>query len=300
MPRVPSPRNVRVRTRTTPTWVGALLLGAMLVLGAGASEGAAQAVRGTVVDQYDRRPIEGARIEVRDTEGDVLARMLTDAAGRFLLGFEGGTGPFSFEASALGYQEWVLPAFRVPAGDTLQLVEVTLEPRPFLLDTLMVQRRRGSIMGVTPGWVKIQRRQAEETGVFLSGAMIAAANPPSLTQYLSDVQGLAQGAGDDALGDNTELTSTEGRRCMKTRVNEWLTPSAAFIDSLDDLEYSAIAAIEIYTSYADVPDDLAFWAFPCGVVNIWLWSAYCGSAGCPGQRPPGGEEGDPYLPEREP
>jgi hypothetical protein len=264
-------------------------LGVLAALWLSAGAGHAQVVTGTVIDQIDRRPIEGARIEIRGGAGDLVAGTLSDERGRFLLAFTGGAGPYRFEAGALGYQERVLPSFRVPPGDTLRLVEVPLERRPILLDTLAVAQRRRSIMGVTPGWVKVRRRQAEGKGVFLSGAMIAARNPPSLIQFLSEVQDLHETAGDSALAGLTELRSSEGRGCMRIRVNEWMSEAQAFLDSLDELEYPAIAAIEIYTSFADVPDILAHWAHPCGVINVWLWGAYCGSTGCPGQHRGGGE-----------
>ncbi len=260
-----------------------------------AGEGHAQVVTGTVVDQIDRRPLEGVRIEVRSTEGELAAATLSDAQGRFVISFSGGEGPWRFEAAALGYLERALPAFRVPAGDTLRLVEVPLERRPILLDTLSVERRRGSILGVTPGWVKLRERQAEGRGIFLSGAMIMARKPPSLTQFLSELQDLHETAGDSALAGRTELRSSEGRGCMRIRVNEWMSPAQAFVDSIDELDYESIAAVEIYTSFADVPDDLAHWAHPCGLVNIWFWGAYCGSTGCPGQGGPARPEEDPLA-----
>ncbi len=104
----------------TPT----LLLAALLPLGA-----AAQPVTGVVVEEGTRTPVPGAMVILFDSAGTQVGRVLSNAAGRFLVHAR-APGSHHITVERIGYAAWTTDPF-VPAADgELLTIRVPVEAIP--------------------------------------------------------------------------------------------------------------------------------------------------------------------------
>jgi hypothetical protein len=64
-----------------------------------------------------------------------------------------------------------------------------------------------------------------------------------------------------------------GSRCTLVWVDEWYgrPRSLRFVDAIP---VEDIAAIEIYRTYRDVPEELRIHVYPCGLINVWTRAAW--------------------------
>ncbi|MDX1646519.1 MAG: carboxypeptidase-like regulatory domain-containing protein [Longimicrobiales bacterium] len=97
-----------------------------------------QTIRGTVVEA-DRHPIPDAVVELRASDGRLLARAVSDTIGRFVLE-SAGDGPMHLEATHLGYADWETAPFRLePHADVEILVRLNVAAIP--LEAVTVEAR---------------------------------------------------------------------------------------------------------------------------------------------------------------
>lgn len=278
-----------------PRWSlleGIALLAGMVLL-AGPHPLQAQAVTGRVVDARNGAEIERAVISAFDVDDERVGGAVSGEGGRFLVTLDPG-GPYRFTVEALSYDSATVSSIHVEAFRTDDVGEIRLVPAPLALDTLLGEGTRRP-----RGRDRVQRRQMLGTGTFLAGAIIEHDNPQSLTHYLGDAAGLPvryigvsghraraadftrsrtpsvlQNRIPRAITSTPRLSSPRApRNCMTITINHWPIQSSGH-RSLDDIPLSSIAAVEIYETPREVPEEAIFgidhhWQ-GCGVLNVWL------------------------------
>ena len=235
----------------------------------------AQVVIGRVVDASTGQPIPSASVRLLDTAGSQLASVVTGEDGDFIviprLRLRAARS-VNVAVTMIGYDAAETDTFTLAPRDTVALAPIQLVPAAIAMDTLRVERRR-SLFSLTPPREKIRRRQLEGKGTFLHGSALANRPERYIAQTLAQLEGL------QVRTDHPYpvLETTEGRRCLVLLVNEW-SPARAGFRSIEEIPRDAIAAVEVYNSYAEVPSDLQLYAWqgmtPCGIVSIWTWNAW--------------------------
>lgn len=244
---------------------------AALALAATAPAVAAQSVTGRVVDARSGDAIERAIIELFDIDDEPLGLGFSDGRGRFRIEVGEPGGPYRLTARALSYREGSVDSIQV-APDGADVGDVTLLPAPISLDTLEAEAEHGR----PSGRERVRLRQLQGRGTFLAGAIVENDEPESLTHYLAEAAGLMVTY--DRRDGWPRLRSPKAPGdCMSITVNHWPLRSSGY-RSLDEIRLDWIAAIEIYNTPEDVPDERIIGMSPtfrrCGLVNIWLWNSW--------------------------
>jgi hypothetical protein len=87
----------------------------------------AQIVRGQVVEEGSRNPVEGAMVLLLEVDGTTVHRVLTDATGGFILDAD-HPGPHVIRVDRIGYESVTADRFDVPVEGTFRLVTVPIRP----------------------------------------------------------------------------------------------------------------------------------------------------------------------------
>ena len=87
---------------------------------------AAQPVTGIVVEEGMGTPLPGAMVLLFDGKGDQVARVLTDAAGRFLV-HALDSSPHHIAVERIGYADWTTDPFTPDPAGTVLRIEVPVE-----------------------------------------------------------------------------------------------------------------------------------------------------------------------------
>ena len=90
---------------------------------------AAQPVIGVVVEEGTSTPIAGAMVILFDSTGTQVARVLSNAAGRFLVRAR-EPGPHYITVDRIGYASWTTDAFEPEFGGQLLTIQVPVEAIP--------------------------------------------------------------------------------------------------------------------------------------------------------------------------
>ncbi|MEX1256681.1 MAG: carboxypeptidase-like regulatory domain-containing protein [Gemmatimonadota bacterium] len=268
----------------------------LVALGAEAATG--QAISGRVVNP-DREGIQNAFVELLTADDEQLAGVFTDGNGRFRIQLMGPVARHVLAIGAIGHspRSWEVP--QVAPNDLLDLGDLQLQIQPIALSSLDVRVTRSRL---TPGREWIRRRQLLGRGKFFPGAVLTAANPRSLSVYLSERTELWVEY--DMRG--TPSVYVPSADCTLVFVNEWpmnanvgnsvprprvgvesidRPPANTALElqnmgfpSLDHVPLEWIAAVEVYESLRDVPPGrLQFsssGAHSCAIVNVWTWNSW--------------------------
>jgi hypothetical protein len=262
----------------------AILLSIVLPLELGA-----QQITGRIVGSDTGDGVALALVEVFDEADDQLGATFSGGDGRFRIDLPSAGGPFRLAISALSHQGVTVSVPRVLSDETVALADIALDPAPIPLQGLVVESRRSRI---TLGQEAIRRHQLLGEGTFLAGAMIEAAKPNSLTQYIAAATGLFVDFRDGPAGVLKNLQASTGYECVIVMVNRWPLnipgleagdPPLGF-PTLDDIPVAWIGGVEIFNDYNEVPNlylpdailDQGFITPPeyCGFVNVWLWNSW--------------------------
>lgn len=111
-----------------------LLLAALVPL-----RGTAQPVAGVVVEEGAGTPVPGAMVILRDSTGTQVRRVLTNAAGRFLV-LASDPGPHTITVERIGYADWATPSFE--PRDLAQLITIRVPVQAIALEGLDVAAGR--------------------------------------------------------------------------------------------------------------------------------------------------------------
>lgn len=100
----------------------------------------AQTVRGELVEQTLNAPIEGAFVVLLDADGEQVAAMLTNAAGRFVLQAP-APGRYRLRAERIGYESHTSPELDLQAEQVFDY-QMTMPVRPVELAQISVEGER--------------------------------------------------------------------------------------------------------------------------------------------------------------
>lgn len=230
-----------------------------------------QALTGRVVEAGSGNGIEGAIIEVFDEEGERVAVALTGEGSRFRVPVVRPGGPFVLEVFAMNHHRGRVDSIHVRLDEIVELDEIVLEIAPIDIDSLRVE-----VQGKLTGRERVRRRQALGKGTFFAGAALREKVPYYLSSYLAEKTGLMVRFG--ARSRSVSLVNPRSiRRCMTVHVNDWPIGRTGF-RSLDEIPLDMIAAVEVYDTWDDTPEDARMmrntdWS-GCGLVNVWLWNSW--------------------------
>lgn len=221
----------------------------------------AQVIRGVLLDDESREPIEGARIQLLLVDHVPVRSTLTDAQGRFHLAAELGT--YLLEAQRLGYGSVTSQEFRVTTLDTLN-VTFHVSAQAILLDPIVVGVPRVS------GRALFEERMARGEGVFMGPDVVDSLRPQ---RHAGEIFAHADGmrvrwgwgrAETGRTGPVPRVGSYYGRRgCLYWVVDRTLVPDPFFLGTanewgvppLSEIEPEDLVAIEIYRHWGEVPGD---------------------------------------------
>jgi len=261
-----------------------------LLLGAAAAPDASaqQVLRGRIVDDSTRRPVQDAEVQVALDDSTVVGRVATDRLGNFYVRLP-RAGTYRLRASALGYATRTSRTFPVAANDTLDVV-FALVPDAIALPGLEVRADRP---GPTRGRDLFrEHRDGWGRGVFLDAEQIEELAPYELGTIFLGVPETRlrwvwtrMDSGDrrlipapvSKLGRGCFAYMVDGHRAQRYMEN-------AFRNfPLDNLRPSEVAAVEVYRHLGEVPPDLRNQAYlrseggneiTCGLVVIRTKAAW--------------------------
>jgi hypothetical protein len=258
----------------------ALLLACLL--GSLPGPGAAQTVRGTVVEVDDAevgreregRPVVGATVELLSGGRRLAGTTLTDTLGVFILPAP-GPGTFGLRVSHPSYLAYEAGGIDVGRDETVSL-EIRVGRDAIPLEPLVVTARVNALLA---GFHR--RRTGGGNATFLTREEIEQRGATRATDLLRGLPGVRLdfvrwGMGPDIVMqggfgaceptiflDGVELVKTAG---VGSSMNDYITPDR-------------IEGIEVYSSFSTVPAQ--FRAGMCGVILLWT-------------RQGGGEGGGPW------
>jgi hypothetical protein len=266
-----------------------------------AGPAAAQAVRGTVVDDRNLSRVATATVRLLQGEEEGPATE-TDNQGHFFLPLP-GAGTYRLQVARLGYLTTRSQTFRVEKDDTVT-VEFRVAPNALLMAPITVTARSKS------GRNAFNRHKDEwGKGVFLTPEQLAGMSLYSPADVFRGVDGihLTWNWGKRGDGFRGPIASVQSRRaeCLLYMVNRvFVDPPPTAVDiyqrkilsspqaeaammnrriwssyEIAGIPPSSIAGVEVYRSYSEVPPDLRRYThkFPltnCGLVVYWTKGAW--------------------------
>ncbi len=251
-------RRSRFAHRAVPGGVPHLLA-VMGLLALTGTPGAAQAIRGVVVDDISLTPVPAALVRVIQDEGLVSA-VQTGGDGSFFLAVP-GREEFRLEVSGLGYETALSRPLVIQTGDTLS-VEFRVRPDAVLLDPITVvgQSKRGRNV--------FERHRAEwDRGIFITPAMVDSVSPEYPAELLKglpkvDVRWWWGTYSSGMSGPMPSIRTVMGRGCLMYMVDFVPVRPAPWEASpwegyqLGSLAGDDIVAVEVYRSVLEVPPEL--------------------------------------------
>ncbi len=233
----------------------------------GQADLAAQAIRGTLLEQGTDRPIDVGLVTLFTVDGDSVASVLTDEAGRFLVESP-QPGEFLLAASAMGYTSTVASSVFTLTEDGWISLEFRIQLRPIELGGITVEAQASLIRQpelIRNGFLERLRRGF---GRFITPIDIEKAQVFSTAELLART------------GRVTTRYAIGGDRIIMLGFDGYCTPTV-YLDgiriSLDGISLDAIApvsvleAAEVYRSGAQAP--LMYGGtVGCGVIVLWTRS----------------------------
>ena len=148
-----------------------VFLAALIALAASTSLGA-QTVRGIVVDDSTKLPIEGVAVTLIDGDGEITAGTRSDSAGNFTI-HASRPGSYRLRAVRIGYQPLTSESVRLGIGQlaVMRLRMTTIAQR---LVPVRITERRSLTAAELMSATGFDLRQSKGLGMFLSGERLAA------------------------------------------------------------------------------------------------------------------------------
>lgn len=212
---------------------------------------------GVVLDVVGRRPIDGARIHLRDTPGEVVS----DENGHFAF-TDVPPGDYVLETSRVGYADRV-DSVSVERGQELS-VEVALASSPLDLPPLLVVIRSQRL--VSAGFYE---RRAHGGGTFITRDDIEARHEERLSDVLARLPGLHRSVRNNG-------STTIGMRGVKTittdcRTEYFVDGVPALLEEIgvDAVSIHDIEGVEVYRGSSELPIEFHAGRAMCGAILIW-------------------------------
>jgi hypothetical protein len=244
---------------------------------------AAQEVRVTVRDGRTGAPVAAALVRVEDAAGVTARAGFTRPDGAVRLRLRPGQYQAFIRRS--GYLEATVP-LRIGAGENA--LDVTLRPRPFVLDTVRVVAQGE---GEERGRDAFLRRSLTEDGVFLDPAYLTQRyhsrfvgdllyGVPDVVVMEPVCRGHTRGKS-ARMGCSGRLSprkpvSTRGWGCFTTLLNGRPPEVSSFDPDYGHQEIDFwyrprdMVGVEVYHLPSQIPDELRRFSEPhCGMINYW-------------------------------
>lgn len=239
-------------------------------------------VGGTVRDASDGRALPGATVEVRDADGTLLRRTVTDGAGRFRIVVQ-EAAPVRLRFSSLGYGR--AESRTLPAGFRQHRVQVELSPEALAVEGVVVrvEGRRPALEGVG-----FYERRLRIDGDFLDREELGLESARRVSDALQRIGGIQRLDASSLTGNTTRQfvqfrsgtrASQRGSACMPAvyvdgslaRWGEVLTAGeVAGYPTLDELVSGAdVEAVELYDSSSSIPPEFMGPGTLCGAIVVW-------------------------------
>ena len=259
--------------RLTPAVRGLIALG--LVLPPVTSVGQGQLVRGTVLDSATSTPLEACWVSLLDRGDQIVARVLTDSGGQFVLtAVTPGNYRVRFdrigyravrsEVLALGARSEIELSVQLPPGAVgLEPLTVTAAPDAAAryLDKVGYFERKGTAPGVYLDGPELEerRRRARDLSDILRGV-------PGVSHLA-----LAGGSSIDNRSFRLRGMDSMQRPCrLPLMYVDGMQVTASDLPSLNAvLLPEQILAIEVYRGPSEVPSAYSSAESGCGVMLIW-------------------------------
>jgi hypothetical protein len=208
-----------------------------------------QIVQGHLTDAGTEIAMNGANVALRDSEGTVVARTVSNYLGAFLITAP-GAGRYSLLFEAIGYHSTESTSFELREGETTT-IDFSLRPDPMQLDSLAVEAERQRIIPNLERQGYYQRLN-EGFGQFITPEEIEERNPRYFADLLREVPGLSV--------DRSGTIRRWPQRCRGVKPRIWIDGimvDAAAGEGKINLETKVsideVAAIEVYMGAARVP-----------------------------------------------
>lgn len=250
------------RVSRSPIWPVLFSLGLTVVL---AAPGAAQIVRGSVIEDRTGNPVEGASVRLLDADSQEVATAVTGDEGRFLLTTR-EPGVHALEAQHIAYATVRTTFFEIP-GDGAVEVEVRLDRTAIPLEPLtVIGRRRGVQHEATIDGFYARRANLRRHAVGPARALgredrvfREAVDPMDLLNLFPPIAW-------EWRGGNCEAPAVfwNGRLVDKELMEHYLRLSTAHLEGLE--YYRSLDALPL--AFREEPFSPEF-VRKCGVVALW-------------------------------
>lgn len=227
---------------------------------------------GRVIEDETTRPIEGATVEILTARGRLLARVVTDAEGRFRATLPTAPG-YTFRAGRIGFARVTTPVLWADDRNMVE-VEIRLDPEAVLLAPLEVTAwaRRVRPSPVTEGF---RDRLASGLGYFFTRADIERRAPTYVTDMLASVPGVQLRSSGRGARRHIYMSRT-GEHCQaQIFVDGFLLNGRSRLTAdpdftLDDaVAPGSVEGIEVYHGLATMPAQFLNPDSRCGAVVVW-------------------------------
>ncbi|MGH7503101.1 MAG: TonB-dependent receptor plug domain-containing protein [Longimicrobiales bacterium] len=241
----------------------ALILG-LLSTAALPVTGAAQLVRGHLVEDGSNLPIANGSLELLDQNDQAVDRTVSDSLGVFLLAAD-QAGRYRIRAKAPFHVDATTPAVLIETGIHLD-VRVVLSPEFALLAPLeVVARSRPLIAGMTLD--AFNDRRARGLGFAITRDEFRNQNPRTVSDLIRQLPGVRVSPGHGSSSLKMAGTTRFGPCPVKVVLDGIEFRWGA--TTIDDIPVHDVYAVEVFRGLADLPIELAAPDARCGVVAIW-------------------------------
>jgi hypothetical protein len=236
------------------------LLGGMLLLAPVAAQ--SQTIRGVVLEDGTREPIEGALVELLAADGVAVQQVQTDSIGGFVLVLR-RSGEFGMRLRHFAYIPVDAVTLEVRPAERLE-IELRMDHRAIPLEPVTVTARRRNVRLED----FYERMQGPGFGRFVTREQIErypGARTSELLRMMPGVQLvpvsngrnmiLMRGGGTGRCAPTIYLDGMEVKQYPESGVDDFLTASM-------------LEGVEVYTSFASAPSPLHS-RDGCGVVAFW-------------------------------
>lgn len=241
--------------------VSLFLAAACVLMAAGARSLGAQTVGGTVSAQESGAPVVGVLVLLLDTRGTEVARVQSDAEGRYNV-IAPTAGAYRLRFLVPGYRPLVSAPLQLAPGAPVEYPLRLIAVSPELLDTLIVEGRP-----VPAHLSPFYRRRNYGLGRFLTRDEIDRTRAADVSGVVRRLMVLDVGS-DPGDGGGRRVGSTRfGRMCpAAVYVNGTFAGMSGEVDIDHIVPLDAVEAVELYRA-SEIPLD--FTARGCGLVSVW-------------------------------
>lgn len=227
---------------------------------------------GRVIEDATTQPIEGAMVEILTARGRILARVATDADGRFRATLPTESG-YRFRAGRIGFARVTTPVLWADDRNIVE-VEIRLDPEAVLLAPLEVTAWARTVRPstVTEGF---RDRLASGLGYFFTRSDVERRAPTYVTDMLAGVPGVQLRASGRGARRHIYMSRT-GEHCQaQIFVDGFLLNGRSRMTAdpdftLDDaVSPGSVEGIEVYHGLATVPAQFLNPDSRCGAVVVW-------------------------------